>query len=764
MSQIQERGSTHVYRVNRISKEEMDNMVARCVYEEPPFCNASCPLKLDTRAVLKAAASGDFKKALQLYEKAVPFPLILSMGCEAPCEKACRLCEVGDGVAIRDIEAAVARFGQASRLGSVFRTKKKKTVAVLGSGLFPLFLAGELEKKAYPVTVFCEQADLEGFLHCETEFLDEEAFALELKRLREKDIQFEFGCGLTGEFFAEKRAVFDVLCCSAPVRENLFPEAVCIPELMFCEEERFVSGYGEGVMAAAFGAKKAALTVDRLAQNLDPRNMRGNEGAVESRLYTDLTEAQQLARTEKTGLGYTAEEAVEEAKRCIQCHCEECMKSCAYLVHYKKYPGLLSKEIYNNTQIIMGDHQLNKPMNACSLCGQCTVVCPNGFDMAHVCHVARQNMVSTDKMPLAPHEFALMDMLFSNGDAFLSRPQPGHESCRYVFFPGCQAAAIAPATVKAAYEDLCARLDGGVALMLGCCGAICDWAGRYEMQESTRQFLLTELAKLGDPVIIAGCPTCGKELKESVGGEIVGIWDVLEKIGLPEGAKGLDRPAALHDSCGARGDAATQQAIRKLAAALGVSLVETEYSGDRSPCCGYGGLTAYANREVAHEMTQKALGRAEEPYISYCMACRDRFAREGRESHHILELVYGTDAGAPPDISEKRYNRLSLKRELLWELWHEETAEMKLDYELQYTEEARKLMDERMILTDDVIAVMNDYRETGEAVLDSETGLAIARRRIGNATFWVKFTEEGPNAYRIHGAYSHRMNVVRREG
>lgn len=98
---------------------------------------------------------------------------------------------------------------------------------------------------------------------------------------------------------------------------------------------------------------------------------------------------------------------------------------------------------------------------------------------------------------------------------------------------------------------------------------------------------------------------------------------------------------------------------------MGCRLIETEYSGDRSPCCGYGGLTAYANRELAKEMTDKCLARSDAPYISYCMACRDRFARQGRESRHILELVYGTDAGAPPDISEKRYNRLSLKNELL---------------------------------------------------------------------------------------------------
>ena len=763
MSQIQERGSTHVYKVNKISKEEMESMVTRCVYEEAPFCSAACPLKLDVRAMLKAAAAGDFKKALQLYEKAAPFPLIVSAGCEAPCEKKCRLSERGDGIAVREIEAAVSRCGKQSRLGSIFRTKKKKTAAILGSGLFPLFLAGELEKKAYPVTVFCEQENPEEFLRCAAGFLDDEAFRLELGRLKGKDIQFSFGCRIDAAFLEEKRQSFDMVCVSESILDALLPDSTVIPELMYCEEEKLIACRGDGVMAAAVGAKKAALTADRLAQNLDPRSMRGTEDPFESRLYTDLDEAKALTRIPKSGDRYTEAEAAEEAKRCIQCHCEECMKSCAYLEHYKKYPGLLAREIYNNTQIIMGDHQLNKPMNACTLCGQCTAVCPNGFDMARVCASARRNMVSTDKMPLAPHEFALMDMLFSNGDAFLSRLQPGKEQCRFVFFPGCQAAAVAPATVRAAYLDLCARLSGGVALMLGCCGAICDWAGRYEMQDSTRAFLLSELSKLGDPVIIAGCPTCRKELSELTGREVKGIWEILDEIGLPDGAKGMDRPAALHDACGARGDARTQETVRRLAEKLGVTLTETPYSGDRAPCCGYGGLTAYANPEVADEITQKALSRSDAPYVSYCMACRDRFARQGRESRHLLELVYGTDAGSPPDISEKRWNRLSLKNELLQELWLEEPKEMKLDYELNYTDEARKLMDGRMILTDDVIAVLDAFRENGEAIED-EDGLLVARHRVGNATFWVKFSMAGDNGYLVHRAWSHRMNVVKREG
>ncbi len=762
MSQIQERGSTHVYKVNKISKEEMESMVARCVYEQPPFCSAACPLKLDVRAFMKAAADGDFKKALQIYEKIAPFPLILAAGCEAPCEERCRLGEIGDAVSVRAVEDAVARFGEQSRSGGVFRMKKRKSVAILGTDLFTLFLAGELEKKAYPITVFCEQGDCESFLRACVPFLSDAAFALELKRLGGKDIQFEFDRRIDAALYEETKARFDVLCTSAAAARELFPDAVILPELMFCEEQRLVCGDCEGVLDTAFGAKKAALTVDRLAQSLDPRNMRGQEGACESNLYTDLSGAKELRHIPPAGDGYTKEEAIREAGRCIQCHCEECLKSCAYLKHYKKHPGLLSREIYNNTQIIMGDHPLNKAMNACALCGQCSVVCPNGFDMAQVCAAARRNMVSTDKMPLAPHEFALMDMLFSNSEAFLCRPQPGFEKCRYVFFPGCQAAAIAPATVRAAYLDLCERLEGGVALLLGCCGAIADWAGRTEMEEQTHELLARELARLGDPVVIAGCPSCAKELKGFSPLEVRGIWDVLLELGLPEGAHALERPAALHDSCGARGDAKTQQAIRTLAARLGCTLEDTPYSGDRSPCCGYGGLTAYANREVAAELTEKCLERSDAPYISYCMACRDRFARQGRESRHILELCYGTDAGSPPDISEKRRNRLSLKNELLQEVWMEVPMVKKLEYSLAFTDEARKMMDDRMILVEDVIAVLEDFRASGEAIED-EDALLVARRRVGNATFWVKFSR-AKDGFLVHRAWSHRMRVEKREG
>lgn len=759
---IDERASTHVYHQKQMfSKEELAAREQLCIYEEPAYCNAACPLKIDMKSILAALAKGDFDKAYALYEKNTPFPHLLAEGCEAPCEKACKLCEVGEGLAVGRLERALTAYGTPAKARGGLRMKKKKNVAIVGSGLFALFLLGELAKKNYPLAVYCAEPDLNAWLAAETGFAGAETVQHTLKALEKMDVQFYFNEVLAPALLDTLQETQDVVCASMNVVHACLPEAEPDQALMYLESSALVCGVTDGVLDSAFGAKKAALTVDRLAQKLHPSNTRGEEGAVSTRLYTSLDGVGASSQIPCDGI-YSKEEAIAEAARCIQCHCDECIKACPYLRHYNKFPRLLTREIYNNVSIIMGDHVMNKPINACSLCGQCRVVCPNGYDMAEVCHLARQNMVETGKMPLAPHEFALMDMMFSNNEAFLARPQVGFDACKYIFFPGCQMTAIAPATVRAAYQDLCARLDGGVGLILGCCGVIADWAGRTEMFEDNQTLLQEALEKLGNPTIICACPTCQKTLDGMATTKTVGIWQTLEEIGLPENALDAPRVVALHDSCGARGDADTQDAIRRLAEKLHCEITPTVYDGDASPCCGYGGLTQYANREVAHEMAEMCLSRSDAPYLTYCMACRDRFAREGRESMHILELVYGTSADHCPDISQKRYNRLGLKKQLLSELWKEEFAFMNVPFDIEYKEEAARAMDDRMILKSDVAQVLTLLRETDEAVLDEETGISITRARLGNVTFWVKY-KEIDNGYLVVGAYSHRMNIAPRK-
>ena len=98
------------------------------------------------------------------------------------------------------------------------------------------------------------------------------------------------------------------------------------------------------------------------------------------------------------------------------------------------------------------------------------------------------------------------------------------------------------------------------------------------------------------------------------------------------------------------------------------------------------------------------------------------------------------------------------------DLWGENIEEETMDFETVFTDECLAMMDDRMILKSDVIGVMKSYKASGEAIEDSESGLLIARERLGNVTFWVKFTEDESGNVTVHRAWSHRMTVQRRIG
>ena len=299
--------------------------------------------------------------------------------------------------------------------------------------------------------------------------------------------------------------------------------------------------------------------------------------------------------------------------------------------------------------------------------------------------------------------------------------------------------------------------------MLGCCGAIADWAGRTEIYEQTKAFLDSELSKLGDPIVIAGCPTCAKQLRGHEGVSVVGVWDILTQIGLPEGAKGLDRPAALHDACGARGDQETQSAIRTLLEQLGCTLREPEDAGDRAPCCGYGGLAAYANPEVAGELTEQCLARRgtvdhllhglPRPLrqsgagIAPFAGAGLRHGRRGPAGHQRKTIQPPrAQARAAAGILERgdRRHGTGIQSRL-------HAGGARDDGRAHDPHGGRGARAPR-------------HARDGRGRARQESGLTIARARIGNTTFWVGFTETGADAYLVHRAYSHRMQVERRNG
>jgi Fe-S oxidoreductase len=499
-----------------------------------------------------------------------------------------------------------------------------------------------------------------------------------------------------------------------------------------------------------------------------------------------------LAPMADPAAGYKPLEARREAQRCLQCECLECVKVCEYLAHYGRYPRKYVREVYNNLSIVQGTRTANRLINSCSLCGLCAEVCPTGLDMGAVNRQARRQMVAQGRMPPSAHDFALRDMAFSQSEHFaLARNAPGAAASDYVFFPGCQLAGSAPDHVPQVLSYLAGALPAGtrLGLMLGCCGAPADWAGRADLAAEAWERLRQEHAALGRPRPILACSSCHQVFRQKLPDlDVVLLWDLMAERGLPARAmSGHGRTVSVHDPCTSRHEPGLHASVRRLLAALDYQVAELPRSRVRTTCCGFGGVQWLANPEVAQKVVARRVQEGPADYVTYCAMCRDVFARGGKRTFHLLDLIFGQRAEAgslplhPPERSEwgteppgnggpgptwsqRHENRARLKRQLLKEIWGE-TMEGQPAYEsikLIVSDEVRAKLEARLILDEDLQRVIEHAERTGRRLLKPADGHFVASYRPTAVTYWVEYAPEG-DAFVIFNAYSHRMEIVEDE-
>ncbi len=757
---------------------ELRDWERRCIQEEPPECVAACPLHLDARALCGQVAAGRWDQAWQVLFRTLPLPGVLGRICDSPCQARCKRSEAGEAIRVGLIERAVADQ-PAPRLRLPPLPRKSQKIAVLGDGLAGLTAAWDLARKGYPVALH-HPGDAPGAaLASEFPTLNAEIVAAEVARLASAGVTFSPGATLNDPaYLAARRAENDALlldlaiCPGAGLDLTPGPDGSPVqdPALGLTSQEKISAALAETspVWRAARG-RWAAASLDRRLQNVSLSAGRDQEGPRPTRLFTSLEGVKPSAALDPADplAGYSPEEARAEAGRCLDCQCLECVKVCAYLERFGSYPRKYAREIYNNASIVMGMRQANKLVNSCSLCGLCQEVCPSDFAMQDLCRQARQDMVARGKMPPSAHEFALLDQDFSlSADFALARPQAGQASSAEVFFPGCQLCASAPAQAQAVYRRLMATRPGGVGLLLGCCGAPSLWAGDDARLAGAHDQWRGAWESLGRPRVIAACSTCLKTFAEHLPEvEAVSLWQVLDPAGLGRPAPGLT--LALHDPCTARHAPQVRQAVRELLAGLGVAVEELRLGGERTECCGFGGLMANANPELAREVVRRRGELSGRDYLAYCAMCRDSLAGVGKRSLHLLDLLFpglaGEDpAGRPrPGWSRRRENRSRLRRELLRDLWGEEEAAVpgQAEIKLIMDESVAARLEERRILAEDLRAAIARAEAAGDHLVHPETGHRLASHRPHQATFWVEYSP-GPEGFVVHNAYSHRMTVV----
>jgi NADPH-dependent glutamate synthase beta subunit-like oxidoreductase len=476
---------------------ELENL---CIQECAPWCSAICPVHVDVRAITAALANRDFGTAAQLFRKTVPFAGIISRVCDHPCQDVCKRRKVGTTVSIRALERAALAYAPASEARMVTPPLRNKRVAAVGAGLSGLTAALDLAKKGYQVVIIEAREKLGGSIwdFPESE-LPPEVILRDFEILAKIPVEIRLNTTVgRGVPIADLQKDFDAVYLGSGIesrgRLGFKPGAGGSLSVYSTTFETDVPGIFAGgslvreaekrsLIRSISHGRRAGISIDRFLQKVSLTASREKEGSYQTQLFTSTEGVEPLSEIgmTDTGAGYSPDETVEEAKRCLKCECMECVKVCEFLAGFKGYPKKYIRQIYNNLSIVMGQRHGNKLINSCSICGLCKEVCPEDLHMGEVCKAARETMVQQGKMPPSAHEFALRDMKFSNSDRFaICRHQPGMSSSRFLFFPGCQLGASSPENVKRTYSYLMEKLDGGVGLMLRCCGAPAEWSGRTE--------------------------------------------------------------------------------------------------------------------------------------------------------------------------------------------------------------------------------------------------------------------------------------------
>jgi Fe-S oxidoreductase len=506
-----------------------------------------------------------------------------------------------------------------------------------------------------------------------------------------------------------------------------------------------------------------------------------------------------------------------EAARCLRCRCDACRILCDLTDYYGKWPQRIRDEVFATT--LPGSAEVKatpakRMISTCNLCGVCADVCPVDIDMGALMLDGRRSMHRQEKAPWAFHDFWLRDMKHANGDeanlarmpdsaktanaeyrgAYDDDVSPQKETHRNMaFFPGCQLCAEDPELVLGTYAGLSSLLpDTGI--LTRCCGAPAEWSGNEAEHKKSLEEFTRDWISAGEPLLLAACPTCVRELKEYLPQiPVITVYEKLDELlaadtfreTAAQTLKQKFKTWAVFDPCSAGHSPELKSAVRNLALRAGVNLEPLQIQNEIARCCGYGGQPGVANPAYAKFVAKKRVSESDLPYITYCVNCRESFLREGKQAAHILELLFSrnsilnteeqvrdeTDAHltdsrscvATPTVSQRRANRVMLKKKLLELYWREEMIIQKkgYDFDLVIPEALSKKLDSAKILEEEIYDVVDFARRTKRFIIDEESGAKSAYHKIGNMTYWVTFIEDPQVETKLTliNAYSHRMSI-----
>ncbi|MFN3740556.1 MAG: VTT domain-containing protein [Thermodesulfovibrionales bacterium] len=321
-------------------------------------------------------------------------------------------------------------------------------------------------------------------------------------------------------------------------------------------------------------------------------------------------------------------------KECLSCGV--CRDACPFLSEYGT-PDEIIKE---------------KPHVSflCTNCRACDMVCPQGLSPSEAFLLMKHKLIKEDSLSEdvrialnSAKRFAMRGHRFPF--AYYSRSEKA-------FWPGCSLQGTRPDIVKKIVKTL------NIGLVLDCCFDPLFQNGDLDEVKAATERIRSRLKNHGISHLILGCTNCKKifslympEIKTEH------ILEVMPEVSKNRYYGGL-KEIYLHHPC----PSFRFKEIRNLAEGHIKSSAKIISQATLPECCGLGGATHALSEILSNQFTERVITDSKDaPVVTYCMGCKNRFLKNGKEAYHILEVITDVRPLKKPVSSGRKWlNRFML--------------------------------------------------------------------------------------------------------
>jgi len=385
-------------------------------------CQGLCPAHMDIPLMNRYIAGGDFSKANEIIKRDIAIPSILARICPAPCEAGCRRKPMEGSVSI----CLLKGFASDSQLlsnptrVSPERSKQTKKIAVIGAGPAGLALAYNLDLDGFSVVIYEKTSVAGGALRqIKADILPKGVIDGEIKYLLGSSIEVNYGVEVDKPLFdklvGENDAVVvatGALAAAESCGLKLSGSGIEVEPGTFRTSMSNVFAVGGALRPHKVAIRSVGQAKD-LAKvligyfstgELKPLKTRFNSKfgkLLEPEFAEYLKDAIPGTRLEASSgkaKGFTVEEAIIEAKRCLHCDCRK-SDNCGLRDLAEEYGAEQKRFSYGERRMVtrkFGNQNIVFEENKCIKCGKCIQIAKEEKELFGLTFIGRGFDVRVD--------------------------------------------------------------------------------------------------------------------------------------------------------------------------------------------------------------------------------------------------------------------------------------------------------------------------------------------------------------------------------